>query len=131
MSDHSSGSVSAHSLIRCSSPAAAVGLAAPPDPKLAAGLNCTVLCTSLGPVAAVTRLLHSNTQIVLWAAAYAGILQNQNLARQVSRGRGESRRSILRAGLDLSCMYLAHHELGSVVIIAVIDILELPQTSGQ
>ena len=80
---------------------------------------------------AVTRLLHSNTQIVLWAAAYAGILQNQNLARQILRGRGESRRSILRAGLDLSCMYLAHHELGSVVIIAVIDILELPQTSGQ
>ena len=82
MSEHSSGSVSAHSLIRWSSPAAAAGLAGPPDPKLAAGLNWTVLCRSPGVVVAVTKLLHSNTQIIQWAAAYAGIPQYFNLNKE-------------------------------------------------
>ena len=82
MSEHSSGSVSAHSLIRWSSPAAAAGLASPPDPKLAAGLNWTVLCRSPGVVLAVTKLLHSNTQIIQWAAAYAGIPQHFNLNKE-------------------------------------------------
>ena len=83
MSEHNSGNVSAHSLMKWGSPAAAAGLAAPsPDPKLAAGLNCTVLCTSLGVVVADTRLLHSNTHIILWAAACACMLLFENFNKQ-------------------------------------------------
>ncbi len=72
-------------------------MADPPDPKLAAGLNCTVLCTSLGVVVAVTRLLHSNTQIILWAAAYlVGILQYQKLKKKGSKRLGELQKEHLQ-----------------------------------